>query len=96
VTLPDTAFVCENIDVEAGTRHWVEEIEGEDWDDMPPPRRLVLMQRVEAIVAAALGEVIPAEVKTRWHCDTCRDLGRGPEQHYRTRWQPVVSDKEQQ
>jgi hypothetical protein len=66
MTLPTTPFVCENIDVEAGTRHWVEEIEGDCWEDIPPTRRMGLMQVAEAIVAAALGEVIPAEVETKY------------------------------
>ena len=88
MTLPDTSFVCKNIDVEAGTRHWVEVIEGDDWEDMPPGRRMGLMQVAEAIIAAALREVIPAEV------DYSNPLPGEPRERYRTAWQPVVSDKE--
>jgi hypothetical protein len=86
MTLPDTSFVCKNIDVEAGTRHWVEVIEGDDWEDMPPGRRMGLMQVAEAIIAAALGEVIPAEVDY-----SNPPLGE-PRERYRTEWQSVVSD----
>jgi hypothetical protein len=94
MTLPDTSFVCENIDVEAGTRHWVEVIEGDDWEDMPPGRRMGLMQVAEAIIAAALGEVIPAEAETEFpEPDGCPCHG-GNRRRYASKWQPVVSDKE--
>jgi hypothetical protein len=98
MTLPDTSFVCKNIDVEAGTRHWVEVIEGDDWEDMPPGRRMGLMQVAEAIIAAALGEVIPAEVESRINTyEEALELDP-PAPHirvrYTTNWQPVVSDKE--
>jgi hypothetical protein len=98
MTLPDTPFVCVNIDVEAGTRHWVEDIEGDDWEDMPPARRIGLMQVAVAVIAAALGKVIPAEVETISDCQGCID---GEDRHkwqpinyeerYVTEWQPVVS-----
>jgi hypothetical protein len=47
-----------------------------------------LMQVAEAIIAAALGEVIPAEV------DYSNPLPGEPRERYRTEWQSVVSDKE--
>jgi hypothetical protein len=40
---------------ERGTRHWVEDIEGDNWEDMPPQRRMGLMQVVDGILRAALG-----------------------------------------
>jgi hypothetical protein len=107
MTLPDTSFVCKNIDVEAGTRHWVEVIEGDDWEDMPPGRRRGLMQVAEAIIAAALGEVIPAEVEGWCQRGDGHHDGPTPDDptwgecgtkwtHTRMvgPWQPVVSDKE--
>jgi hypothetical protein len=99
MTLPDTSFVCKNIDVEAGTRHWVEVIEGDDWGDMPPGRRMGLMQVAEAIIAAALGEVIPAIVEKRGYMKPHATKEMIDEFVFEKErlvgpWQPVVSDKE--
>jgi hypothetical protein len=82
MTLPDTPFVCKNIDVEAAipvAKLLIEEIEKH-----ARPRNL--RRSLEAIIAAALGEVIPAEVESYW-------VFPGT-QRYVTKFQPVVSDKE--
>jgi hypothetical protein len=91
MTLPDTPFVCENIDVEASGNARLE-------SGYPARRKVSERDRI-AIVAAALGEVIPAEVDKRGHLQPhptkeMIDEFRYTEQRYRTPWQPVVSDKE--
>jgi hypothetical protein len=75
MTLPDTPFVCKNIDWGAMSR-----AVDLGWSNME-------------ILAAALGEVIPAEVETD---SQIGELPR-PDNGYRRYvgpWQPVVSDKE--
>jgi len=107
MTLPDTPFVCKNIDV----IWWCEEHRS-----TAVPRLAVapftcwkaeftshLSTETCAVVERGLvdlSEVIPAEVKTRFEYnqdgvpqfDT--DTSARQEQRYVTKWQPVVSDKE--
>jgi hypothetical protein len=92
MTLPSGPFVCKNIDVEAAVEafdrlaeSWYHGDETSWW-------------LVEGVVAAALGEVIPAEVEERlrfYDADTPSGMALRREQRYRTTWQPAVSDKEQ-
>jgi hypothetical protein len=106
MTLPDTPFVCENIDVgalrklkrcthkpiEGRPRVWYDR--AGSWGDMMGQgpgefcERCVYLQGYDAeeVIAAALGEVIPAEVESYW-------VFPGT-QRYVTKFQPVVSDKE--
>jgi hypothetical protein len=84
MTLPDTPFVCKNIDVEAaaGVLRLEEKRYRSGWNPLSSS------ELARAIIAAALGEVIPAEV------DYSNPLPGEPRERYRTEWQPVVSDKE--
>jgi hypothetical protein len=100
MTLPDTSFVCKNIDVEAAARanHKFRNYP-ESWDSMPAWFKREEIEAAEATVAAALGEVIPAEVEKRGHLQPhptkeMIEEFRYTERRYTTKWQPVVSDKE--
>jgi hypothetical protein len=98
MTLPDTSFVCKNIDVEAGAKALCG---FSDTKPMEPghPSFSEHWNQARAIIAAALGEVIPAEMEKR-DCFPCaegenaRDHERDTRERFVTEWQPVVSDKE--
>jgi hypothetical protein len=99
MTLPFGPFVCKNIDVEAGAEGLFNsegvmpnnefDIDPLVWADVDEIVKRDYRQRAHAAVAAALGEVIPAEVETHYATDGSAFTERivGP-------WQPVVSDKE--
>jgi hypothetical protein len=95
MTLPDTPFVCKNIDVEAVTieidKAHEKNLSGSHHEGFCEAcAELNLFS--QRVIAAALGEVIPARRDRR----TLRMYGsRGPDQvRYITKFQPVVSDKE--
>jgi hypothetical protein len=78
MTLPDTPFVCKNIDVEAARDMLVDLLE-----------LGVGIRDVDLVIAAALGEVIPTEVET--HNEYKNGPPRDCCERYVTPWQPVVS-----
>jgi hypothetical protein len=85
MTLPFGPFVCKNIDVEAA-------IEVSE-NHRPGVGPVTDRKRVEVVIAAALGEVMPAEVE---HDRIWYKSGTAPSERLVGPWQPVVSDKEQQ
>jgi hypothetical protein len=97
MTLPDTPFVCKNIDWGAAIGKFREL--GFGTKAIAYHHANAIDQaKVEAVIAAAFGEVIPAEVETYRECgvvvvpessDTCPIVGS----RY-VAWQPVISDKE--
>jgi hypothetical protein len=85
MTLPATPFVCENIDVEAAARA-IAVLDGCDGPGNTGVPCATCERRAEVAIVAALGEVIPAEVG---YLESIPGV-----QRYTTKWQPVVSDKE--
>lgn len=112
MTLPTSAFVCEGINLEAATKELFVQGEGTalGWEKNlaelrsgPEPDRHVVAvmaryrQNATAIIAAALGETIPAAVEKRGHLQA-RPTQKAiadfvyTEQRYTTEWQPVTGD----
>jgi hypothetical protein len=87
MTLPDTPFVCENIDViSLRSVIWHKVMDkfqfiDDDQDDIADAEDIT--QDIFDAVIAALGEVIPAEV------DYSNPLPGEPRERYRTEWRPA-------
>jgi hypothetical protein len=88
--LPDTPFICKNIDVEVAASDldvWLRYV-GMPKELMPSVE--ALREMAKSVIAAALGEVTPVKLHTFFKNMDDAYLHRDGVDA----WQPVVSDKE--